>query len=168
MGSCKKVVTPLLPHWSYVFLALTHRIENTNTRLCSVKRNSVWKELIFQFVSCAEGYLYYESSVPSAENSSAILASTAFMASATTCVRFSYHMFGDDVGALDVVLKKEGEGIVETLGTFEGDHVSIICSHCVFNTQITIGVGPSLAQRRDDSTDVVPMLVQPTSLSGKV
>ena len=25
MGSCKKDVTPLLTHWSYVFLALTHR-----------------------------------------------------------------------------------------------------------------------------------------------
>ena len=25
MGLCKKDVTPLLTHWSYVFLALTHR-----------------------------------------------------------------------------------------------------------------------------------------------
>ena len=25
MGKCKKDVTPLLTHWSYVFLALTHR-----------------------------------------------------------------------------------------------------------------------------------------------
>ena len=34
MGWCKKDVTPLLTHWSYVFLALTHRyvvkfVENT-------------------------------------------------------------------------------------------------------------------------------------------
>ena len=27
MGLCKKDVTPLLTHWSYVFLALTHRIK---------------------------------------------------------------------------------------------------------------------------------------------
>ena len=27
MGQCKKNVTPLLTHWSYVFLALTHRYE---------------------------------------------------------------------------------------------------------------------------------------------
>ena len=27
MGSCKKDVTPLLTHWSYVFLALTHRYD---------------------------------------------------------------------------------------------------------------------------------------------
>ena len=26
MGKCKKDVTTLLMHWSYVFLALTHRI----------------------------------------------------------------------------------------------------------------------------------------------
>ena len=26
MGYCKKDITPLLTHWSYVFLALTHRI----------------------------------------------------------------------------------------------------------------------------------------------
>ena len=25
MGQCKKDITPLLMHWSYVFLALTHR-----------------------------------------------------------------------------------------------------------------------------------------------
>ena len=28
MGECKKEVTPLLTHWSYVFLALTHRYDN--------------------------------------------------------------------------------------------------------------------------------------------
>ena len=27
MGLCKKDVTPLLSHWSYVFLSLTHRYE---------------------------------------------------------------------------------------------------------------------------------------------
>ena len=26
MDQCKKDVTPLLTHWSYVFLALTHRL----------------------------------------------------------------------------------------------------------------------------------------------
>ena len=25
MGQCKKDITPLLTHWSYVFLALTHQ-----------------------------------------------------------------------------------------------------------------------------------------------
>ena len=28
MGQCKKDVTPLLTHWSYVFLALTHRFDS--------------------------------------------------------------------------------------------------------------------------------------------
>ena len=30
MGECKKDVTPLLTHWSYVFLALNHRINFTS------------------------------------------------------------------------------------------------------------------------------------------
>ena len=28
MGLCKKDITPLLTHWSYVFLALTHRYDH--------------------------------------------------------------------------------------------------------------------------------------------
>ena len=30
-GCCKKDVTPLLTHWSYIFLALTHRFEHFDT-----------------------------------------------------------------------------------------------------------------------------------------
>ena len=30
MGQCRKDVTPLLTHWGYVFLTLTHRYINTN------------------------------------------------------------------------------------------------------------------------------------------
>ena len=39
MGQCKKDVTPLLVHWSYIFLALTHRYliqsNPSNLYLCS-------------------------------------------------------------------------------------------------------------------------------------
>ena len=34
MGYCKKDVTPSLMHWSYVFLALTHRHVDSRRRLC--------------------------------------------------------------------------------------------------------------------------------------
>ena len=33
MGQCKKDITPLLTHWSYIFLALTHRYMR-NVRYC--------------------------------------------------------------------------------------------------------------------------------------
>ena len=33
MGKCKKDITPLLTHWSYNFLALTHRYKNVELPL---------------------------------------------------------------------------------------------------------------------------------------
>ena len=35
MGQCKRDITPLLMHWSYIFLALTHRLCNFQIRLIS-------------------------------------------------------------------------------------------------------------------------------------
>ena len=53
MGQCKKYVTPLLMHWSYVFLALTHRFDrittgsgswcNANTDIITLQQ-SLWSE----------------------------------------------------------------------------------------------------------------------------
>ena len=36
MGRCKKYVTPLLKHWSYVFLALTRRYKHDKTKTNSI------------------------------------------------------------------------------------------------------------------------------------
>ena len=37
MGKCKKDVTPLLTHWSYVFLAINHRIRYSSKSLLFIK-----------------------------------------------------------------------------------------------------------------------------------
>ena len=43
MGWCKKDVTPLLTHWSYVFLALTHGyVISTSRHLCGPMLSSWW------------------------------------------------------------------------------------------------------------------------------
>ena len=43
MGYCKKGVTPLLTHWSYVFLALTHRYGDDVSDSASIKRHTRYK-----------------------------------------------------------------------------------------------------------------------------
>ena len=42
MGKCKKDITPLLKHWSYVFLALTHRYNATGHNEYFVTFLSPW------------------------------------------------------------------------------------------------------------------------------
>ena len=40
MGWCKKDVTPLLMHWSYVFVVLTHRLPNST-------KHTAWTQCLF-------------------------------------------------------------------------------------------------------------------------
>ena len=42
MGLCKKDITPLLMHWSYVFLALTHRYDTFHNHGHVVYTYGVW------------------------------------------------------------------------------------------------------------------------------
>ena len=52
MGLCKKDVTPLLTHWSCVFLALTHQL---------VRGNSYLLTIISQTSEAAEKQEYFQN-----------------------------------------------------------------------------------------------------------
>ena len=51
MGYCKKDVTPLLTHWSYVFLALTHRHfeMHVDVKMLDCFVNCIWSLTSFRF-----------------------------------------------------------------------------------------------------------------------
>ena len=46
MGQCKKDVTPLLMHWSYIFLALTHWYDNRPPPSCSPRWSASRQQLL--------------------------------------------------------------------------------------------------------------------------
>ena len=48
MGWCKKDVTPLLTHWSYVFLALTHRYVFSS--ICEMIEHPAFTDLDLYFI----------------------------------------------------------------------------------------------------------------------
>ena len=59
LGECKKDITPLLTHWSYVFLALTHRYEDwkplDEVYRCLIFTGVVWTRMRLLMIVSANG-----------------------------------------------------------------------------------------------------------------
>ncbi|XP_071795065.1 uncharacterized protein [Asterias amurensis] len=65
-------------------------------------------------------YMYIETSAPRAWDAARIISPT-FQPTPAFCVRFFYHMHGKDTGRLTVLLRRQGEVVMESLWTLKGE-----------------------------------------------